>query len=163
MGRGGRRRSLSNKDTKLIALVIFAIVAGLLYVLTYMESPDGHTSNGNGQYFTGTVTEIVDGDTLYVDNVKIRLALVDTPEYYESGYHEATQFVEDMCPVGSQATVDQDDLQLYDSYGRMLAVVSCGGKNLNKELLEHGHAEILTQYCDESEFQDQSWAREHGC
>lgn len=41
-----------------------------------------------------------------------------------------------MVAVGSEAWVDQDDWQLYDGYGRMMAVVYCGGKNLNEELLE---------------------------
>jgi hypothetical protein len=71
--------------------------------------------------------------------------------------------LKDLCPVGSQATADQDDGQLQDSYGRMLAVVYCDGKNLNRELLDNGHAIILTQYCAESEFGGDDWATDHGC
>ena len=40
------------------------------------------------------MTEIVDGDTLDINNVKVRLALVNTPERGDSGYTEAIDFVE---------------------------------------------------------------------
>jgi len=45
----------------------------------------------------------------------------------------------------------------------MIAVVYCGGKNLNYELLKSGHAVILTHYCDLSEFRGETWAVEFGC
>jgi endonuclease YncB( thermonuclease family) len=44
---------------------------------------------GKADCFDGTVTEVVDGDTLDVNNVRIRLALIDAPEKNESGYSEA--------------------------------------------------------------------------
>ena len=164
MNRGGDRRPLLARKTTLTILLVGVVVVLLLLSVLLSDPPDGGTpGNGSAEYFEGPVTKIVDGDTLYVGNVKIRLVLVDTPEVGENGFEEATQFAAGLCPVGSNATVDQDDDQLYDRYGRMLAVVYCGGKNLNEELLEEGHAVILTQYCDESEFGDQKWARDYGC
>ena len=44
--------------------------------------------------FTGKVTEIVDGDTIDVNNVRIRLSMVDAPEIEEAGYDEATETAE---------------------------------------------------------------------
>lgn len=41
--------------------------------------------------FRGKVTEIVDGDTLDVNNVRVRLARVNTPETDEEGYNEAIE------------------------------------------------------------------------
>ncbi|MCK4445329.1 MAG: thermonuclease family protein, partial [Thermoplasmata archaeon] len=157
------RSTFLSKEMILAFVLVIAVVAVLLLIIPLSQPPDGESCVGSADCFTGTVTKIVDGDTLYVDNIKIRLALVDTPEHYEWGYEEAALFARNLCPPGSEATVDQDDWQLYDSYGRMLAVVYCGGKNLNEELLESGHAEILIQYCDESEFQSQKWAKDHGC
>ncbi len=160
----------------LIVLLMIIVVGFFLVVVLPPTTPNGGSPTGNGAQpengnpcmgsadcFEDDVTKIVDGDTIYVGGIKIRLSLVDTPEFGESGFEEAKQFVSDLCPVGSIALVDQDDYQLYDSYGRMLAVVHCGGKNLNKELLEEGHAIILTQYCEDSEFEDQKWARDYGC
>lgn len=118
---------------------------------------------GTAECFTGTVTKIVDGDTLDVGTTRIRLALVDTPERGEPGYSEATDFTKSLCPVGSTVLVDEDDGQKSGSYGRMVAKVFCDGRILNAELLDAGHADIFTQYCNVSEFAGESWAREHGC
>ncbi|TET90867.1 MAG: hypothetical protein E3J35_04305, partial [Methanomassiliicoccales archaeon] len=147
-----------------ITLILsLAIATGMINLSDpYETNPppeNGTPCLGQAECFNDTVTKIVDGDTLYVGDVKVRLALVDTPEVGEVGYEEATQFAGSLCPVGSEAWVDQDDRQLYDAYGRMLAVVYCGGKNLNEELLEGGYAVILTRYCDESEFGGEGWAR----
>ncbi|MCJ2556751.1 MAG: thermonuclease family protein [Candidatus Thermoplasmatota archaeon] len=144
----------------LLAVVTFVVVSMIISVI---PAPEPQEHGGAGENIEGEVTRIVDGDTLYIDDVKIRLALVDAPEYGETGYDEAKDFAADICPEGSQATADQDDWQLEDEYGRMIAVVYCGGKNLNYELLKSGHAVILTQYCAVSEFGDETWAVEYGC
>jgi hypothetical protein len=59
---------------------------------------------GQADCFRGTVTEIVDGDTLDVNNVRVRLALVNTPE---NGYTEAVDFVQSVCGIGTAALVDE--------------------------------------------------------
>ncbi len=145
-------------------LVVMATVVVLSLIISFLPAPaPDDKCKGTAECLEGRVTDIVDGDTLYIEGTKIRLALVDTPEAGEAGYDEATAFAASLCPVGSQATADQDDRQLYDEYGRMIAVVYCNGSNLNRELLEHGHAVILTQYCAVSEFGGEAWAKEYGC
>ena len=119
--------------------------------------------SGSAGCFTGYITRIVDGDTIYTATLKIRLSLTNTPEKNQEGYNEATQFTEKLCPVGSEILVDQDDLQKVDQYGRVLAKVFCGDKVLNSELLYNGHANILTQYCSTSEFSGEAWAKRYGC
>jgi endonuclease YncB( thermonuclease family) len=47
---------------------------------------------GQADCFRGIVTEIVDGDTLDINNVRVRLALVNTPGRVENGYTEANRF-----------------------------------------------------------------------
>ncbi|WP_246282092.1 thermonuclease family protein [Nitrosopumilus ureiphilus] len=119
---------------------------------------------GNEQCLTGMITRIVDGDTIYLDeDHEIRLSLTNTPERHEMGFYNASQFTAVLCPVGTKATVDQDDKQPYDVYGRMLGKVTCGNKVLNSELLYAGHANILTRYCSTSEFSNEIWAEEFGC
>lgn len=119
---------------------------------------------GDELCLTGTITRIVDGDTIYLDGIhEIRLSLTNTPERHEMGFYDASQFTAEMCPVGSQATVDQDDKQPYDVYDRMLGKVTCGKKVLNSELLYENHANILIHYCPASEFSDETWAQEFGC
>jgi endonuclease YncB( thermonuclease family) len=118
---------------------------------------DVNNCSGSALCFTGTVTKVTDGDTLRVDDIAMRLSLVNTPERGDAGYSEATAFTAEICPVGSSALVDEDDGQTGGSYGRIVAKVYCGGKMLNEELLLAGHAEVLTQYCDESEFSNEGW------
>lgn len=118
---------------------------------------------GNATCFNGTVTKITDGDTLDVNNITIRLALVNCPEYYDGGYEKAKDFVSNMCPVGSIEMVDEDDGQTEGSFNRTIAVVYCNGKNLNEELLEKGYCEIDKRFCDVSEFGDSVWAVKFGC
>jgi len=145
-------------------LVVMATVVVVSLIISFLPAPAPQDEcKGTAECLEGQVTDIVDGDTLYVEGTKIRLVLVDSPEVGEAGFDEARDFAADICPVGSQATADQDDWQLEDQYGRMIAVVYCGGKNLNYELLKSGHAVILTQYCAVSEFGGETWAVEYGC
>jgi len=118
---------------------------------------------GNTLCITDTVTKIIDGDTIDTKQYRVRLALVDTPEKYESGFSDATSFTSNLCPVGSSILIDQDDGQKIDKYGRIIAKVTCSGTNLNSALLENNHAGILNQYCSESEFAMESWAKRFGC
>ena len=127
------------------------------------QSYDSYDCSGSAKCVSEKIIGIIDGDTIYTTNYKVRLSLSDAPEKNESGFSEATAFTARMCPVGSIAIIDQDDLQFYDKYGRMLANVYCDGKLLNSELLYNGHATILTQYCNDSEFSTESWAQEFGC
>ena len=115
------------------------------------------------------MTEIVDGDTIDINNVRIRLALVNTPERGESGYTEAIDFVESVCSVGTAALVDEDDEQKEGSFDRLIGLVYCGDdginnkKSLNELLLNGGYAVIYQDFCNISEFSSASWAQRHGC
>jgi len=118
---------------------------------------------GYADCFVGTVTRIIDGDTINVNGITIRLALTDTPESYENGYTEATLFTKELCPVGSEVLVDEDDGQTSGSYGRVIAVIHCSENNLNKELLIAGIGTIDTRFCSKSEFGNEDWAKTYGC
>ena len=97
---------------------------------------------GKAACIVGKVKRIVDGDTLVVDKYTIRLSLTNAPEKNEPGFKEATAFTGKTCKVGSTITVDQDDLQKFDKYKRVLGKVMCSGKVLNAELLYKGHQAI---------------------
>ena len=124
---------------------------------------------GQADCFRGTVTQIVDGDTIDINNVRVRLALVNTPERGESGYTEAIDFVESACRVGTKALVDEDDGQKEGSFDRLIGLVYCGGdgidneKSLNELLLGGGYAVIYQDFCNISEFSSATWAQRHGC
>ena len=120
---------------------------------------------GQADCFTGRVTDIVDGDTLDVNNIRVRLSLVNTPERADSGYQEAKEFTESICPIGSKALVDEDDGQKEGSYDRLIGLVYCGNERqlLNEHLLNEGHAQIFGDFCGASEFSNEAWVREFGC
>lgn len=106
----------------------------------------------------GTVNYIVDGDTLDINDIRIRLSLVDTPERGQEGFKQAKEFVEKLC-LNKKGQVDIDDGQRRgDRYGRDIGVVFCDGVNINKALVDNNLARIYTEYCDISEFKNEKWA-----
>jgi endonuclease YncB( thermonuclease family) len=124
---------------------------------------------GQADCFRGTVTEIVDGDTLDINSIRVRLALVNTPERGQNGYAEAIDFVQSVCGVGTTALVDEDDGQKEGSFDRLIGLVYCGNDNINNKkslnelLLERGYAVIYQDFCGISEFSSNSWAQRYGC
>ena len=151
---------------KIVGLVM-AIILGIVtfeYAIIRYNNDRAASSHsitpqckGTAACFTDSVTYIVDGDTLDVGSTRIRLTLVNTPEVGQPGYTEAKDFTAQHCSVGSQALVDEDDGQTGGSYGRTIAVVYCGGANLNAELLSTGLAVLVTYYCGVSEFASETW------
>lgn len=118
---------------------------------------------GTAQCFIGTVTEIIDGDTIKVDGQSVRFALSSAPELKGYDGVDARNFIETICPVGSIAIVDEDDGQILGSYGRLVGVITCNDVNLNSELLDSNLGYVEFRFCDSSEFGGESWAVKHGC
>ncbi|HEC38500.1 hypothetical protein LCGC14_0705950 [marine sediment metagenome] len=109
---------------------------------------------------TGTVYNIVDGDTIDVTSVgRIRLADIDCPESGESGGVEATQYISSLI-YQKEVYVDVDDVSGTDPYGRVVAVIyvyydDTRLKNVNKAMVAAGHADIWD--FDNNEFNPYSW------
>jgi endonuclease YncB( thermonuclease family) len=129
------------------------------------SSPTSSECRGQADCFTGIVTEIIDGDTLDINNVRVRLSLVDTPERGDSGYQEAKDFTESTCLIGSKALVDEDDGQKEGSFDRLIGLVYCGNEKLllNELLLNKGHAKVFDDFCGISEFSEEGWVQKFGC
>jgi len=105
----------------------------------------------------GNVTKVVDGDTLDINGIRIRLALVDTPERGQPGYDRAKDFVESLC-VGKKGELDVDSGQRRgDRYGREVGVVYCNGVNVNDKLMVNKMARILVEFCGITEFSNENW------
>ena len=106
----------------------------------------------------GTITRVIDGNTVQIDDTRIRLALVDV---VDSGNMTAPHAVlaHVLCPVGFHAYYDVDDLQVTGPYGRTIAAVYCSdGILLNDMMIEFGLGWINQYYCDKSEFRYAPWA-----
>ena len=131
---------------------------------SYLENKlTSHDCFDDARCITGTVTKVIDGDTIKVDGQSIRFALASAPELNEFGGVDARKFIETLCPVGSTAIVDEDDGQTEGSYGRVIGVIYCNGVNLNEELVDSSLGYLTTGFCDGSEFANDSWAQKHGC
>ncbi len=117
--------------------------------------------NSVGLCIERTVSRVLDGDTLEVEGgLRIRLVLVDAPELRETGGPEAGDYLTSLC-LGKQSLVDEDDSQIGDDpYGRVLAVVYCGGTNANAAMISSGHAVTYFAFCSVSEFGSAAWT---GC
>ena len=118
---------------------------------------------GNARCFSGKITQVIDGDTIRVNDYPVRFALASAPELGELRGKDARDFIEDICPIGSEVRVDEDDGQTEGSYGRIVAAVYCNRMNLNSELLDANLGTLSTEFCQVSEFSETSWAQKHGC
>lgn len=146
-----------------ILLAVLAASLAACGVAAADAQSDGPHCRGSAACFYGVVTKVVDGDTIDVNDIRIRLSLVDTPERGEPLYREATAFVSSRCPVGLTVLVDEDDRQTGGSYGRMIGAVWCQGEMINAELAGSRYAEIVTRFCHGSEFGRSEWAVAGGC
>ena len=95
--------------------------------------------------YEGTVTHIVDGDTIKVainGNLEtIRYIGVNAPERGEDGYEDAI-LVNRRLVSGKRVRMEADK-QDTDKYGRKLRYVWVGRKFVNRELYQQGVARIM--------------------
>lgn len=150
----------TKKNARLAILFVILALVILAYYQNFTKTP---ACKGFALCLNGKVERIIDGDTLVIANKTVRLTLVDAPEKNEEAGREAENFTANLCRIGSEALVDEDDGQTEGSYGRIVAVVYCNGKNLNELLLDNGFGEIYTSYCKSSEFRNEKWAKRYGC
>ena len=109
------------------------------------EQINANSGDGPPNTVTGTITKVVDGDTIDVDNVRIRLTLVNTPERGESGYSDAVAFTKQHCPVGTIAVYDP-------------------GREADKRIIRQDHSQgmvlrVTTRQCPTHQ-STQCWLRE---
>ena len=146
---------------------VVPIVIAIVSIIVVFGFGSSDTTPENIEYvftdYDGQITRVIDGDTLLIDQTKIRLSLVNSPDRDEIGYQEAKNFASTVCPVGANAEFYEDSWQPVDKYGRSVGLVYCNDMMLNELLLTNGHAEISTYFCDKSEFGNDGWARAYGC
>ena len=144
--------------------IVFLAVSGIIGYLSQSDNQDKPAiCKGTAACFVGKVTAVTDGDTIKVEGNAIRLALTSAPELHESGGINAREYTLKTCPVGSIATVDEDDGQREGSYGRTVAAVYCGNKLLNAAILDSKLGTISKEFCGVSEFAKEDWAKRNGC
>lgn len=96
---------------------------------------------------------VIDGDSLMVNGVEVRLEGIDAPEYHQECYDKddkpypcgkiAYEFL--LKIVGQDTTCEEIEK---DRYHRSVAVCYSQGKNLNQEMVANGWAVAYTSYTD---------------
>jgi endonuclease YncB( thermonuclease family) len=102
---------------------------------------------------TTTVLSIGDGDTLRLREgnrtVNVRLACIDAPESSQAPFGaQARQQLQALASVGSSVELR---IKATDRYGRSVAELTRGGRNLNQALVASGVAFVYWQFiggCD---------------
>lgn len=96
--------------------------------------------------FTGRVVGVTDGDTLTVlmdcRPVKVRLHGIDAPEQAQAFGARSKRNLSALA-FGKQAVVEVRET---DQYGRLVAVVTCDGRNVNREQVKAGMAWWYRKY-----------------
>ena len=108
------------------------------------------TLSAQAETLEGKVIKIADGDTLTLltpsnQQVKIRLAGVDTPERKQPFGNKAKQALSNLA-FQKQALVE---IAAKDRYGRTVGVVFVDGQNVNTELIRQGMAWVYRKYTDD--------------
>ena len=149
-------------DHEFVQGIEFLVGNGVIQIKT-SELLSSQQCLGDTRCIIGTVTHIVDGDTIKVNGQSIRFALSSAPDMNEFQGLEARELIQRICPVGSTVIVDEDDGQSEGSYGRIIAKIYCNDTNLNEELLDSGFGYLASGFCNITEFSNENWALKHGC
>lgn len=92
------------------------------------------------------VIGVTDGDTIKVlhgrEQLKVRLGNIDAPEKRQPFGAQSKQSLAALC-FGRNAELK---IQNTDRYGRLVALVSCDGVDVNRAQVERGMAWVYPQY-----------------
>ncbi|NDI33587.1 thermonuclease family protein [Chengkuizengella sediminis] len=147
-----------------ISLLIFLVGCSNTYTLENQQNENINNIEFQQQLINGTITDIVDGDTIKVQfegkEETIRLLLVDTPETVHPNKPiqpfgpEASKFAKDTLTLGKKVQIEID-VSERDKYGRLLAYLWVEGKLFNEMLLEKGLARVAYIYPPNVKYVDQ--------
>ena len=124
-------------------MVRIILFVGLLVGLAWWLTPPGADVSGSAR--------VVDGDTFWIGNTKIRIFGIDAPEASDALGPAATNWMRTRVSGKSIACERRDT----DRYGRMVAVCREAGRDLAAEITEAGLAtayrRFLLDYVDEED------------
>ena len=118
-------------------------------------------SNALGEHITGTVTRVVDGDTIHVSvgltKHVIRLSEIDTPERDQPWGGQASRALTDKLNKARVTVLTTET----DRYGRLVGKVLLGSRDINREMVREGHAWVYRKYLQyRSLLEDERTARQ---
>lgn len=127
----------------------------IIRMLFFLLITVGCTQQGKSAVDSGTVVEVIDGDTVDLSladhRQRVRLIGIDTPETkhptkpVQCYGPEATSFIESLLPRGTKIHIERDT-EARDAYDRLLVYLYRDSDNMfiNLELVLQGYAHVLT-------------------
>ena len=119
----------------------------VVLVLALTACGGGESSTQTSESQTGTVSWVVDGDTIRLTNGRrVRLVQIDAPEIHlrECYGARARSELERLLPRGRRVRLELDArLDQVDEHGRQLAYVFAGETNANVEQVRRGAARLF--------------------
>jgi len=91
---------------------------------------------------TGKVVRVLDGDTIIVQDTRVRLTGIDAPESKQAHGKASTRYLSKLIN-GNVVTIEGDKT---DRYGRLLGKVVYQGKDVNLQMVQEGHAWWYRRY-----------------
>lgn len=172
--------------SSIVCLVLFIVSFGITDVFHEPESPKTETVSKQqakptpktklNPYQTGTVTKVIDGDTIEVNLngkiEKVRMLLIDTPETVHPNQpvqpygKEASDFTQKLL-LNKEVKLEKDQ-EDKDKYGRLLRYIYVEDQSVQELLLTEGLARVAvyppnTKYEQKyRELQDQAKAKKIG-
>jgi len=97
------------------------------------------------RFIFGPEIRVIDGDTLVIDGIKIRLAGIDAPEISQPGGKESGYYLEYLIKNGGRITYK---IKSQDRYGRIVADVygQDGAESINRLMVLEGWAYHYKEY-----------------
>ncbi|MBT4257880.1 hypothetical protein HOD88_01705 [archaeon] len=114
------------------------LLLGILILINYPFLDSQLEEYLNEEREIGIVKRIIDGDTIIMENITIRLLGINTPEKGEKYFTEAKEFLEEQ--ILNKTISLKFGKSREDRYGRTLAYVFLGEKNVNLEIIQKGFA-----------------------
>lgn len=144
-----KKSKFNLKIRTLIAVIIVTLIGSssgvirdTLYDFTISESEKVKIKHINSIHDGDTVNVIADNNK----KVKIRLFGIDAPEIKQAFGEESRLCLENMIKNKSIYFIPRDKKKSTDKYGRTVAVLFDGEKNINLEMIKKGCAWNYTQY-----------------
>lgn len=141
---------------KLILLILWilpAVLTGCTFGFEPIDNPGDSVPIGGE---TGTVTRVIDGDTIDVSingqTYRVRYVGVNTPERDEACYQDATNA--NRALVDGQIVRLVKDVSDTDRYDRLLRYIYVGNTFVNEELVRNGYAEVVSYPPDTAQFEN---------
>jgi len=122
-------------------LCVFLIISIVIWIVGVATS---HCMEAS---FNARVSYVIDGDSIIVKKKKqktrIRLWGIDTPEKSQPFSREAQRFTRRLLQGRTVKLIPVER----DDYGRLVAIVLLGRKNISEELVRSGLAWVHIYYC----------------